>query len=217
MKIGGIGQERLVSPNMKTILPLLALGLLTTSLAFAAPKAPKIGEPAPAFTLTDAEGKTHSLADFKGKTVVLEWFNYGCPFVQKHYASGNMQSLQESATDDEVVWLSIVSSAPGKQGHLTAEEAKAKKAELESKATAILLDEDGQVGKLYNAKTTPEMFVIDGEGTLIYMGAIDDRADTKEASIDGAMNYVTAALDALDSGEPVETTKTKPYGCSVKY
>ncbi len=199
---------------MKKILSLLALGFLTTSLASAAPK---VGNPAPAFTLADAEGKTHSLADFKGKTVVLEWFNYGCPFVVKHYASGNMQGLQESATEEDVVWLTIVSSAPGKQGHLTPDEAKAKKSELGLKATAILLDEDGQVGKLYNAKTTPEMFVINGEGTLVYMGAIDDRADTKEASIDGATNYVTAALDALESGEPVETAKTKPYGCSVKY
>lgn len=202
---------------MKKILSLLALGFLTTSLASAAPKAPNVGEPAPAFTLTDAEGKTHSLADFKGRTVVLEWFNHGCPFVVKHYASGNMQGLQESATEEDVVWLTIVSSAPGKQGHLTPDEARAKKSELGSKATAILLDEDGQVGKLYNAKTTPEMFVINGEGTLVYMGAIDDRADTKEASIDGATNYVTAALDALESGEPVETAKTKPYGCSVKY
>lgn len=202
---------------MKKILSLFALGLLTASLASAAPAAPKVGEPAPDFTLTDADGKTHSLADLKGKTVVLEWFNYGCPFVQKHYGSGNMQGLQEAATDGDAIWLTIVSSAPGKQGHLTPEEAKAKKTELGSKASAILLDEDGQVGKLYHAKTTPEMFVINAEGTLVYMGAIDNRADTKEASIDGATNYVTAALDALESGEPIETAKSKPYGCSVKY
>ncbi len=199
---------------MKNILSLLTVGLISTSVALAAPE---IGQPAPEFTLTDSNGTSHSLADFEGKTVVLEWFNYGCPFVQKHYESGNMQQLQEAAVDNDVVWLSVISSAEGKQGYLTPEEANAKKAELESNATAILLDGDGTVGKLYDAKMTPEMYVIDGEGTLVYMGAIDSKADAKAASIEGATNYVTAALDSLDAGEEIETPKTKAYGCSVKY
>ncbi len=199
---------------MKALLSLFAVGFISASVALAAPE---IGKAAPDFTLMDENGTAHSLADFKGKTVVLEWFNYGCPFVVKHYGSGNMQQLQEAAIDSDVVWLSVVSSKEGKQGHLTADEAKAKKAELGSNATAILLDGDGKVGKLYDAKTTPEMYVINGEGTLVYMGAIDDKRDAKAASIEGATNYVTAALDALDAGEPVEVTKTKGYGCSVKY
>ncbi len=199
---------------MKTMFSFFAVGLISASVALAAPE---IGKAAPDFTLTDAEGNSHSLADFKGKTVVLEWFNHGCPFVQKHYGSGNMQQLQEAAVDDDVVWLTIVSSAEGKQGHLTADEAKAKKAELGMNATAFLLDPDGTVGKLYDAKTTPEMFVINAEGALVYKGAIDSKADAKAASIEGATNYVTAALDSVESGEAIETATTKPYGCSVKY
>jgi peroxiredoxin len=199
---------------MKKKLSYLAVGLISASVALAAPE---IGKPAPDFTLTDAEGTSHSLADFKGKTVVLEWFNYGCPFVVKHYESGNMQKLQEAAVSGDAVWLTIVSSAQGKQGHLIPDEAKAKTAELGSNATAMLLDEDGKVGQLYDAKMTPEMYVINAEGTLVYQGAIDDKADTKTASIDGATNYVTAALDSLVAGEEIETPKTKAYGCSVKY
>ncbi len=199
---------------MKAILSSLAVGIISCSFALAAAE---IGKPAPDFTLMDSDGTSHSLADFKGKTVVLEWFNHDCPFVQKHYSGGNMQQLQEAAVDSGVVWLSVISSAEGKQGYLTPEEAKAKKAELGSNATAVLLDADGKVGKLYDAKTTPDMFVIDGEGTLVYKGAIDSVKDTKPASIEGATNYVTAALDSLEAGEAVEVPKTKPYGCSVKY
>jgi peroxiredoxin len=186
--------------------------ILTAAIAHAAPE---IGKPAPAFTAKDSSGAEVSLSDFKGKTVVLEWMNEGCPFVQKHYNSGNMQKLQKAAVADDVVWLTIVSSAPGKQGHLDAEKAAAKKGEIGS--TALLIDEDGTVGKAYDAKVTPEMFVIDGEGTLVYMGAIDDKPNPDPSTIDTATNYVTAAIESVRAGTPVETTQTKPYGCGVKY
>ena len=200
---------------MKTtsLLSVLAFAA-TAALAHAAPT---VGQPAPAFTLKDETGKERSLADFKGKTVVLEWFNYGCPFVKKHYGSGSMQKLQKAATDDGVVWLSVVSSAPGKQGHLTPDEAVAKKKEEGIGATALLLDENGDTGKLYGAKTTPEMFVIDREGVLVYKGAIDDQPTPDPATLDGARNYVVEALAALKAGKPVGAAETKPYGCSVKY
>lgn len=188
---------------------LLSAFLFVAAVAHAAPE---IGKPAPAFTAKDSAGTEVSLSDFQGKTVVLEWMNEGCPFVKKHYDSGNMQKLQKSAVEDGVVWLTIVSSAPGKQGHLDAGQAAEKKAEIGS--SALLLDEDGTVGRAYEAKVTPEMFVIDGSGTLVYMGAIDDTPGGDPAS---AKNYVTAALNALKSGQPVEPAVTKPYGCGVKY
>lgn len=196
-------------------LPALLLALAaTTSLAFAAPE---VGQPAPNFTLKDSTGKEHSLADFKGKTVILEWYNYGCPFVVKHYGSGNMQRLQKAATADGVVWLSVVSSAPGKQGHLTPKQAETKKTEVGSGATAILLDESGAVGRQYAARTTPEIFIVNPDGTLVYKGAIDDKPTPDPAAIEGATNYVTTTLAALKAGSPVEPAQTKPYGCSVKY
>ena len=196
------------------ILPSLLASITLTGMAFAQPE---IGQPAPAFTLSDCSGTEHSLSDFKGKTVVLEWVNHGCPFVVKHYASGNMQKLQEDATGKGVVWLSICSSAPGKQGHMSAADAKAKCDAVGAKSTAYLLDEDGQVGKLYGAKTTPQMAVINAEGVLVYQGAIDDKPSTDQADIEGATNYVVAALDEVLAGKPVTTAETKPYGCSVKY
>lgn len=188
--------------------------LVTTSLLHAAPE---IGKPAPDFTLKDGTGKEHSLSDYAGKTVVLEWFNEGCPFVKKHYGSRNMQDLQKAATDSGVVWLTIISSAPGKQGHYTPEQAVAKYEELGMASTALLLDESGEVGRAYNARTTPEMFVIDSKGTLVYMGAIDDKPTPDPASLDGAKTYVQAALTELAAGEPVSTPQTKSYGCGVKY
>lgn len=198
---------------MKTFFALSAvLALLATAQA-----QPEIGKPAPEFALKDLAGKEHKLSDFKGKTVVLEWVNYGCPFVKKHYDSQNMQALQKAATDSGVVWLAICSSAPGKQGNETPETAKTKTAEYKSAATAYLKDEDGAVGKLYDAKTTPEMFIIDKEGTLVYMGAIDDKPNPSPDSIAGATNYVKAAVMEVMDGKPVTTSSTKPYGCSVKY
>jgi hypothetical protein len=175
------------------------------------------GAAAPDFTLTDTSGTSHKLSDFKGKTVVLEWVNHGCPFVVKHYVKGNMQGLQADYTSKDVVWLSICSSAEGKQGYFTAQEWQKLNAEKGGKATAILLDAEGTVGKLYGAKTTPHMYVINAEGTLVYQGAIDDKPSTESDDIPGAKNYVKAALDEVLAGQPVTTGQTKPYGCGVKY
>jgi peroxiredoxin len=179
--------------------------------------APQIGQSAPEFTLTDSNGQSHNLSDFKGKFVVLEWLNHGCPFVQKHYDGGNMQGLQKEYTGKDVVWLSIVSSAPGKQGHMSPEETNKAKEEKGSAATAILIDEDGTVGKLYDAKVTPELYVINPEGTLVYMGAIDDKKSVDAADVAGAKNYVKQALDEALAGNPVSEPATEAYGCSVKY
>ena len=193
-----------------------ALFILFAAMAIANAEV-SIGQPAPDFTLTDCSGKKVSLSDYKGKVVVLEWVNHGCPFVAKHYGSGNMQKLQADATAKGVVWLSICSSAPGKQGHMTGGDASKKCAETQSAATAYLLDESGKVGKIYNAKVTPEMVVIDANGVLVYQGAIDDKKSTNPGDIAGAKNYVAAALDEVLAGKPVTTPKTDAYGCSVKY
>lgn len=174
------------------------------------------GEKAPDFSLEGTTKKV-SLSDFKGKVVVLEWTNHGCPFVRKHYDSGNMQSLQKKFTGNNVVWLSIISSAPGKQGHVNKEESIADKKKYNSSATDILLDPTGKVGKLYEAKTTPHMYVIDKNGVLVYQGAIDDKADTDQDSIPGAKNYVADALSAVLNGKSVQIPTTKAYGCGVKY
>lgn len=174
-------------------------------------------EAAPDFTLTDTLGNAHSLSDFKGKFVVLEWTNDECPFVVKHYKSGNMQALQKQYTGKDVVWLSICSSAPGKQGNKSAEAWNAVIQEQASSATALLLDEDGTVGKMYGAKTTPHMFVINPEGTLIYQGAIDSIKSWKPEDIPEAVNYVSLALNSAMNGEPIDEPETKAYGCSVKY
>ena len=200
---------------MKTLLAA-ALG---TALAFAGSlqAAATVGQPAPAFTLTDTKGTTHSLADFAGKTVVLEWFNHECPFVKKHYGAGNMQRQQAAATGKGVVWLIINSSAAGKQGHVNAEQANAILGEWKSAPTAFLLDHDGTVGQAYGAKTTPHLFVIDGGGVLRYNGAIDSNPSADPADIPGATQYVEAALGDLAANRPVARGTTQPYGCSVKY
>ena len=176
-----------------------------------------VGETAPNFTLMDASGKQHSLADYKGKYVVLEWINFGCPFVKKHYGSGNMQSLQKKYEEKGVVWLSICSSAPGKQGHFEGKELTTEIKDNGCMANAYLVDADGAVGRMYNAKTTPNMYVIDPSGKLIYAGAIDDKPSTDQADINGATNYVKAALDAAMAGKAVAVSNTQPYGCGVKY
>jgi peroxiredoxin len=172
---------------------------------------------APDFTLPDTNGKSHKLSDYRGKVVILEWVNHGCPFVQKHYGSGNMQALQKQAAEKGAVWLSICSSADGKQGHMTAEKWNEEITATKTAAAAVLLDPAGDVGRLYEAKTTPQMFVLDTEGRIVYRGAIDDKPTADQADIAGAKNYVTEALDAVLAGKPVETAETKPYGCSVKY
>ncbi len=181
------------------------------------PVGPALGEPAPLFELNDLDGKPVSLASFKGKYVVLEWTNYDCPFVKKHYSSGNMQALQQKNVAEGVIWLVINSSAPGKQGNYPPEKWKELAAERKSAPTAILLDADGKVGKLYMAKTTPEMFVIDPEGRILFMGAIDDRPTTDVKDVEGAVNYVQLALREARAGYPVSVPISKSYGCSVKY
>ncbi|MGA0094339.1 MAG: thioredoxin family protein [Chthoniobacterales bacterium] len=179
--------------------------------------APQTGQPAPGFTLTDSNGQSRKLSDFTGKFVVLEWLNHTCPFVVKHYGSGNMQKLQKEYTDKGVVWLSIASSAPGKPGYMNAEETNKTKEEKGSAATAVLLDEDGAVGRAYQARVTPECFVIDPEGILIYSGAIDSVKSPDPADIATATNYVKQALDEAMAGKKVSEPVTSAYGCGVKY
>jgi peroxiredoxin len=176
-----------------------------------------VGAPAPDFLLTDLEGKTHSLKGFAGKRVVLEWFNSGCPFVQKHYETGNMQKLQKESIESGTVWLTVVSSAPGKQGHATPKEHKELLQKWGAGPSAFLIDESGEVGKRYGAKTTPHMYIVDEKGVLRYKGAIDDKPSTDKKTVEGATNYVRNALDALGKGGEIAKTATEPYGCSVKY
>jgi peroxiredoxin len=199
---------------LKTALTSLATILLAATLAFAAPKA---GDQAPDFTGTDSNGKSHKLSDYKGKWVVLEWTNSGCPFTRKHYNSGNMQKLQKEWTAKGVAWLSILSSAPGKEGYMTAADENAYLQQKNATPTAALLDPDGAIGHLYGAKTTPHMFVIDPNGKLVYAGAIDDKPSTDQDDIPKSRNYVSAALTEALSGKPVSVPNTTPYGCSVKY
>jgi peroxiredoxin len=196
---------------------LLLLPLLTLALNQSVRSAAEPGEAAPEFTLTDSKGTSHKLSDFRGKFVVLEWLNHECPFVKKHYSGGNMQKLQQEYTAKGVVWLSIISSAPGKQGHRTGPQAEADTKDKNAAPTAVLLDPSGEVGKKYDAKTTPEMFVLDKEGKILYAGAIDSIKSTDSADIAKAENHVRQALDAALAGQPVPTPKTTPYGCSVKY
>ncbi|MFN8846420.1 MAG: thioredoxin family protein [Bdellovibrionales bacterium] len=175
------------------------------------------GKPAPDFSAQDTSGKSRNLTEQKGKWVVLEWFNKDCPYVKKHYDSKNMQALQKKYTEKGVVWLSVISSAKGKQGHQTAAEALKTQNENGSSATAILLDESGVMGKAYGAKTTPHMYIINPEGQVVYAGAIDDNDSASPKVIPKSKNYVVAALDAGLSGQKIEMASTKPYGCSVKY
>ncbi|SIO16782.1 Peroxiredoxin [Parasphingorhabdus marina DSM 22363] len=179
--------------------------------------AQKNGAIAQDFKLTDMFGKTVQLSAFRGKTVVLEWHNPGCPFVKKHYDSGNMQKTQAAAREQGAVWLTINSGAPGKQGHMTVKEAQRLFADQGHKASHYLLDAKGLVGKAYSARTTPHMYVIDGEGTLVYQGGIDDKPTANPADIKGARNHVLAALNDLKSGKAVQMANTRAYGCSVKY
>lgn len=194
----------------------LCLTPLALSLGWSA-STPTLGKPAPAFSLPDSHGKTRSLDEFKGKYVVLEWFNNQCPFVRKHYDSGNMQRLQQAYRAKGVVWLSIASSAPGKEGYMTADEANQVIAQNKADPTAMLLDSAGKVGRMYGSKNTPTMFIIDPKGILIYKGGIDDRPTTDVADIAGATNYVAKALDESMTGKPVSNPSTRPYGCSIKY
>lgn len=175
------------------------------------------GEPAPAFTVKNTKGEEVSLSDYKGKVVVLEWINYECPYVKKHYGSGNIPKLQENYKDKGVVWLSVNSAAEGQQGYLAGSELAARSEKEGNKASQIVLDTDGTVGKAYGAKTTPQLVVIDKEGKVAYNGAIDSKDTTDVADIETADSYISMALDSVLSGKTVEKAKTKPYGCGVKY
>jgi peroxiredoxin len=201
---------------MKTKSILVILTSLVATAVFAA-DTPPVGSAAPDFSATDSKGKTHSLSQYKGKYVVLEWFNPECPFVKKHYGSSNMQKLQQEYTSKGIVWLSVDSSAPGTEGNLTPDQAEKITGEWKTKSTALLLDQDGKVGQAYGAKNTPNMVVINPEGKIVYEGAIDSKATPNPGDIPSSTNYVKVALDESLAGKPVSTAQTKPYGCSVKY
>ena len=197
----------------------LKILLVTLVVAACGPAsaAPQLGQPAPDFSLPGSDGKQHSLADYKGKYVVLEWTNHDCPFVKKHYGSGNMQSQQKELTGKGAVWLSIVSSAPVKQGHVDAAKANELTKSRNAAPTAVLLDPSGDVGRKYDAKTTPHMYIVAPDGKLIYMGGIDSIPSADQDDIAEATPYVKVALSEAMAGKPVTNASTKPYGCSVKY
>ena len=202
---------------MRLLNTLLVSALLVSGLSTSAAQAASVDQPAPAFRLTDTAGTTHQLSDFAGKTVVLEWTNHECPFVQKHHGAGNMQAQQREATAAGVVWLTVNSSAPGKQGHVDAAQADALRREAGAAATAYLLDSDGTVGRAYDAKTTPHLYVIDADGVLRYAGAIDSTPSADAEDIAGSTQYVRQALSELAAGQPVSTPVSQAYGCSIKY
>jgi peroxiredoxin len=177
----------------------------------------QVGSTAPDFSLTDTHGRTHRLSEYRGKIVVLEWYNPDCPFVGKHYRSGNMQQLQKEYTAKGVVWLTVDSSAAGEQGNYPAETLNQISNKVGAVRTALLLDPDGNVGHAYGAKTTPDMYIIDSKGSLVYRGAIDNKRSTNEADVKTATNYVRQALDAVLAGKSVPVSATQPYGCTVKY
>ena len=205
--------------KLSTFITVLLTGLFLVAGNLLAndPGQAVVGEKAPDFTLVDSNGVEHSLSDFEGSYVILEWLNHECPFVRKFYNAGKMQELQQRYTEQGVVWLSIISSREGEQGWMTADQINAANQEKGAAATAVLIDEPGDVGRLYNARTTPQMFIITPDGTLVYDGAIDDKPTANPADLDGAHNYVVAAMDALMNGEEIAVTTTRPYGCSVKY
>ncbi|HEY2467418.1 MAG TPA: redoxin domain-containing protein [Terracidiphilus sp.] len=197
------------------------LEILTVSalllLPIAAVAQARVNSPAPEFTATDSHGQTHTLDQYRGKYVVLEWHNQGCPFTRKHYESGNMQNLQKEWTEKGVVWFTVISSAPGTQGYVTPSQENDYLAKMHAAPSAVLLDPDGKLGRLYAARTTPDMYVIDPQGKLIYSGAIDNRPTPDESDIQGADNFVNDALTAATSGKAVAMPYTRAYGCSVKY
>jgi len=194
-----------------SVLPLVLMAVSLPALAAS------VGQPAPNFTATDSNGKAYTLAAYHGRFVVLEWHNQGCPYTQKHYDSGNMERLQKEWTQKGVVWFTVISSAPGTQGYVTAAQENDYLHKMNAAPTAALLDPTGDLGHLYGAKTTPHMFIINPDGVLIYDGAIDDKPTTDAADISTARNYVSLALSEAMAGKPVSTSTSRPYGCSVKY
>ena len=199
---------------MKAFTFAFAVAALAAAPALAGPE---VGKAAPGFKANDVNGRVVSLSDFKGKTVVLEWNNPECPFVKKHYGSGNMQKTQAAAAADGAVWLTINSSAKGNQGHMTPAEAKAFTAAQQSRRTAYLLDTNGEVGRSYGARTTPHMYIVNSGGTVVYNGGIDDKPTQDKADIPGARNHVVGARGELKAGEPVSVPTSRPVGCCAKY
>ena len=195
---------------------LIAFTAIAAGMVYAS-DIPPVGSAAPDFSAPDTHGKAQSLSQYKGKYVVLEWFNPECPFVKKHYGSDNMQKLQAEYTGKGVVWLTIDSNAPGTEGNLSPDQAQKVMSSWKTKQTALLLDPDSKVAKLYGAKNTPNMVVINPEGKIVYEGAIDSKASPNPADIPESTNYVKVALEESLSGKPVSNPNTKPYGCSVKY
>ena len=205
------------SSDMLRLIALAILVLAVVGMGRVAAATPSVGKSAPGFELADSNGKRHALADYRGSYVVLEWTNHECPFVRKHYGSGNMQKLQKDATADGVVWLSIISSAPGRQGHVSPDEANALTRSRDASPSAVLMDPEGTVGQLYGARTTPHMYIVDPAGTLVYMGGIDDKPSTRQSDVTIAKNYVRVALAEAKAGKSISQAVTRPYGCSVKY
>ena len=209
--------------NAKTFARLLAVAAIATlgTVAWNASRPAQadatVGKAAPNFSLKDSNGRTRKLSDFRGRIVVLEWLNHDCPFVKKHYNSGNMQRVQRQARAKGAVWLSINSSASGKQGHVNGAQANSLTKSKNAAPSAVLLDASGKVGRAYNAKTTPHMYLISERGTVLYNGAIDDKPSADEADVKGAKNFVLAALAQAKRGERISVPVTQPYGCSVKY
>lgn len=214
-QLGRIINEKGV--EMKRQLSLLVIIGFAMLVSLSAAWAARVGDRAPDFSATDTAGKAHKLSEYKGKFVVLEWTNRGCPYTQKQYNSGNMQRLQREWTGRGAIWLTVISSAPGEQGYATGPEEDEYVKQVNASPTAALLDPTGALGHLYDAKTTPHMFIINPQGILIYNGAIDDKPTTDLADINGAKNYVSMALNEAVSGKPVSNPTTRPYGCSVKY
>lgn len=203
---------------LRTMIKTSLAALMVVALAWQVAARPEVDKVAPAFTATTADGKTLSLADLKGKTVVLEWTNKDCPYVRKHYGTQNMQALQREAKQKfDVVWLSVISSAPGTQGYLEPAAAIGHMGEVGAAPDHVILDPEGTIGRAYGAVTTPHMFVIDGDGVLRFMGGIDDKPSSSWKTVDGAQNFVRAALEDMAVGRPVANPVTRPYGCSVKY
>lgn len=206
-----------MSTNRRTFARMLGVAAMLAMAPAASAAGLQVGKPAPNFSAVDTGGRTVRLADYAGKTVVLEWTNHDCPFVQKHYGPHAMQALQKTWTGRGVVWLSVISSAPGEQGAVDGAEADRLTRERGAAPTAVLLDPAGTVGRAYDAKTTPHMFVISGDGTLLYQGGIDDKPSTDTADLRSAKNYVDAALTEIAAGKPVTVKTARPYGCIVKY
>lgn len=211
-----LSRRDFVTQAVLTVAAIGAVGDLTRPL-LAEAAAAKVGEAAPAFTSTSTGGAAVSLADYKGKLVILEWTNHDCPYVRKHYDTGNMQALQREATGAGVVWLSIISSAPGEQGYVKPAQADELTSSRKAAPTTILLDPKGEVGRMYGATNTPHMYLVDRAGILVYAGAIDDKPTSRRGDVQGANNYVRAALQSVAAGQPVKTPVTRAYGCTVKY